>query len=497
MRFENAIKNIGMGLFLQVITALNSLVVSRLILSEYGSAVNGLVMSITQFLAYAALLEAGIGGIIRAELFKPLAEKNNEQISNVVWAAKDYFRKMAFFSLLYFVIFAIVFPFTVHEKFSWLYIFSLVCIMCISTFCEYFFCMTYINLLSADQKIWVINSLNSLVMIISMIVSFISIKLGMSIQAVKAIGILVFMIKPIFYTYYVNKKYKINKKPEDKTYHLKQKGSAFTHNIALFVFNNTAVALITFFLGVKEVSVYAVYFSVASGMERIVTAISNGCAAGFGDLIARNDKKQLSSVFDQVEVVQGGISIILYTTAAILILPFVYVYTKGVSDVEYIRPFFALMLLLSQFIYCMKSLYSIVTLNAGHYKQTKMFAVLEAACNIVVSVVLINKIGIAGVAVGTFCAVSLRLLLEVLYLKKNILFRSPAKVLKIMFVDVVIVSISYSIFGGLDYLTFTWFTWFRQAVITGISVSIITVIIYFIFYKNECSCLLKRVVRKK
>ena len=168
MRFKNAMKNIGMGLFLQVITALNSLFVSRLILSEYGSAVNGLVMSITQFLAYASLLEAGVGGVIRAELFRPLAERSESKISNVIWAAKDYFHKMAMISLAYFSMFAIIFPFTVHENFSWLYIFSLVCIMCISTFCEYFFCMTYINLLSADQKIWIINGLNSVVMIISM-----------------------------------------------------------------------------------------------------------------------------------------------------------------------------------------------------------------------------------------------------------------------------------------------------------------------------------------
>lgn len=496
MRFQNAIKNIGMGLLLQVITALNALVVSRLILSEYGSAVNGLVMSITQFLAYAALLEAGVGGVIRAELFRPLAEKCDQQISNVIWAAKDYFHKMANISLIYFAVLAVVFPFTVHENFSWLYIFSLVCIMCVSTFCEYFFCMTYINLLSADQKIWVINGLNSVVMIISMLVSFVSIKIGLSIQCVKAIGILVFMIKPVFYTYFVKKNYGIKSKAESAPYQLKQKGSAFTHNIALFVFNNTAIALITLFLGVKEVSVYAVYFSVASGMERIVTAISNGCAAGIGDLIARNDRKQLLNVFDQIEVVQGFVSVILYTTAAILILPFVFVYTKGITDVEYIRPLFAIMLLLSEFMFCMKSLYSTVTLNAGHYKQTKVFAVVEAVSNVLVSVILINKIGIVGVAIGTFCAVTLRMILDVLYLKKNILFRNPAKVLKILLVDLVIVAVSYFLFGSLDFSSFTWIKWFGQAVITGISVSMITVIVYLLFYRKECVNLVRRVVRR-
>ena len=40
----------------------------------YGSDVNGLVSSITQFLGYIALVEGGVGGVIRAALYKPLAK---------------------------------------------------------------------------------------------------------------------------------------------------------------------------------------------------------------------------------------------------------------------------------------------------------------------------------------------------------------------------------------------------------------------------------------
>ena len=496
MRFKNAIKNIGMGLLLQVLTALNSLFVSRLILSEFGSGVNGLVMSITQFLSYASLLEAGIGGIIRAELYRPLAEKCYEKISTIIYEAKKYFHKIALFSLLYFIALAIIFPFTVKSDFSWLYIFSLVCIMCISTFCEYFFCMTYINLLSADQKIWVINGLNCLVMVLSMIISYIAIKSGLSIQMVKVMGIIVFMIKPLFYSYYVSRNYKIKNKTYNQSYHIKQKGSAFIHNIALFIFNNTDIALITFVLGVKEVSVYSVYFSVASGMERLVTAISNGCSAGLGDLIARDNPKQLSQVFNQVEVIQGVVSVILFTTASVLILPFVYIYTSNVTDIEYIRPIFACVLLFSQFIYCTKNLYSIIILNAGHYKQTKRFAILEALCNIILSVFLVKMIGIVGVVIGTLIAELLRLILDAFYLKNNILFRSPIKIIKLISIDLIILIASYCVIGSIDYDSFTWIIWFKQALIAVTIVSLITILVYYIFYNNECRAILNRILKK-
>lgn len=75
MRSKNAILNISTSLILQMLTAISGLVISRLILLTYGSGVNGLVASISQFLSYVSLLEAGVGGVIRARLFKPLAEK--------------------------------------------------------------------------------------------------------------------------------------------------------------------------------------------------------------------------------------------------------------------------------------------------------------------------------------------------------------------------------------------------------------------------------------
>lgn len=58
MRSKNAILNISTSLILQMLTAISGLVISRLILLTYGSGVNGLVASISQFLSYVSLLEA-------------------------------------------------------------------------------------------------------------------------------------------------------------------------------------------------------------------------------------------------------------------------------------------------------------------------------------------------------------------------------------------------------------------------------------------------------
>ena len=66
------IKNIGSSLLLQLVTIICGFIVPRLIISNYGSDVNGLVTSITQFLAYITLLEAGFGPVVKSLLYKPI-----------------------------------------------------------------------------------------------------------------------------------------------------------------------------------------------------------------------------------------------------------------------------------------------------------------------------------------------------------------------------------------------------------------------------------------
>ena len=58
MRSKKALKNIISSLLLQLITIICGLILPRAIIGEYGSNVNGLISSITQFLTYITLLES-------------------------------------------------------------------------------------------------------------------------------------------------------------------------------------------------------------------------------------------------------------------------------------------------------------------------------------------------------------------------------------------------------------------------------------------------------
>src|SRR5690606_14531980 len=102
MRSKKAIANIIISLLYQIVAIICGLIVPRLIISTFGSSVNGLISSITKFLGYIVFLEAGVGGVVRAALYKLLAEKSVEKISAINKATEKFVRAIGLIFLVCF-----------------------------------------------------------------------------------------------------------------------------------------------------------------------------------------------------------------------------------------------------------------------------------------------------------------------------------------------------------------------------------------------------------
>ena len=76
MRKKKAIINIIFSLLLQLVTVISGFIVPRLFIGTFGSEVNGLVNSIASFVGYITLLQSGVGSVVKASLYKPLAHKD-------------------------------------------------------------------------------------------------------------------------------------------------------------------------------------------------------------------------------------------------------------------------------------------------------------------------------------------------------------------------------------------------------------------------------------
>lgn len=384
------------------------LILPRLLLHRFGSAYNGIVASITQFLSCATLLRAGLGGVTRVALYKPLARKNWDEVSEVVNATQKFMRKVSyiFFALLFF--FAFVYPFIVMDQFEWLFSFGLVLILGISTIFECYFGVAYQFLLQADQKRYVISITRICAVVLNTVIAAVLIKLNCTIYEVKLGSALVYSIQPLSIYLYVNHHYPLKRENNPTTTVIAQRWDAFAHQVSSFVTTNTDIIVLTIFSDIKTVSIYSVYNMVVSPIKNLIVSAANGTEAAFGNMLAQNEMDVLRRRFTQFEFLTFLVTTGLFVCTAALISPFIWVYTSGVEDVNYWQPTFGLLMCIAQYFACIRLPYQTIVEAAGYFRETRNGAILEAILNIGISIPMVCIIGLNGVVIGTVVSLAFR-----------------------------------------------------------------------------------------
>lgn len=432
MRAKKTIINIISSVALQLITIICGFIVPRLIIGTYGSNVNGLIQSITQFLAYITLFESGFGPVLKSVLYKPIANKDKATIAEILKTSEKFFRKIAVIFLVYILVLCIVFPIIVNGEFSNIFTISLVLIIAISTFAEYYFGMTYKLYLQAEQKTYVISIIQISTLLINTIIIVALIKFGASIQVVKLVSAVIFVLRPIIQNLYVKKKYNINLKQAKNInlkqakgdYKIEQKWDGLAQHIAFVVHQKTDIVIVTLCSNMAEVSVYSIYALIINKIKNLVQSFVGGVDAAFGDMLAKGEQDNLNRAFKKYENLYLTLATIVFSGTFCLIIPFVKFYTKGITDINYIRPLFAYIMVIAEFICIIRQPYNDLVKVAGHFKQTRIGAWIEAISNIVISLILVWQFGLVGVAVGTLFAMAFRTIEFMYHTSKYILNRS-------------------------------------------------------------------------
>lgn len=488
--------NVISSLLFQILTIINGFIIPRLILSYFGSDVNGLTTSISQFLTYISLIEGGITGIIMASLYKPLYEKDYSKISSIVNTANSFYRKIGSIFILYSIIIAILYPLIFDINFSFIYVFLLTIILSISLFVQYMFSLTAKTLLNADKKVYIVSLTQSIILIINIILAFISVKIYPSIHMLKFISGILFIFQPIIFNSYIKKHYDLNKKsPKDKNL-LKSRWDGFAINIAAFIHNGTDIAILTIFTDLYTVSIYGVYALVCTGIKQIINSITTGINPTIGEAYAKNNTSELNDKMDIYEYIILVLVFLMFTIGGLLITPFVMIYTNGIKDTNYYQPIFGVLLLISEAVYLIKNPHLNLAYSANKFKDIKIPAFIEALLNIFLSIILVSKFGLNGVAIGTLVAMTYRMVFQINYTSKLIKDRKQTAFYKKIFIFVITTILGLVVCNFIPKTQYNIMSW----LIHGIIYLIIFLSLYFIislmFFKNELKYFKKYLFRK-
>ncbi len=492
-------KNTGSSLLNQVITVICGFILPRFILMYYGSEVNGLVSSITQFLGFIALLDLGVGAVVQSAYYKPLYEHDYRTTSLIFYASKRFFRIVAGILVVYVIALCFSYPSFTDSTFDHFFIIALIIIISISSFAQYYFAVPNQLLLNADQRLYVQSNLQILTLILNTVVSICLILLGCSIHVVKLASAIVFLIRPVALVIYVRKHYTIEKECSKQPYKIDQQWSGLAQHAATVVMNNTDVMVLTVFSTLQNVSIYAVYYMVANGLKMVINAFGNGYTPLLGEIYASGDENRLNKTFLNYEWLIHTLSCLLFGMAGVLIIPFVRIYTSGITDTNYIQWTFAILLLIGQLIFCIRTPYNSIICAAGHYRQTQVSAIIEMVLNIVISIAFVYKFGLIGVAIGTLVAISFRTIYFIIYIKRRVISLNIKNTVKLCIVDIIeLVAVFVLDWVLCSYISFpdTFVMWIIHAVIMLILSMVVYMGINLCPYRKNTVDIVKRIFKR-
>ncbi len=468
---------------LQLVTMLAGFTIPRFMLQYYGSEVNGLITSITQFIAYFNLVEAGLAGAAIYALYKPLADNDYKAINGIVSAARYFYRKAGYILIFLILGLSIIYPiFIESNKLSPISVGLLVLILGVNGVLDFFILSKYRVLLTADQKTYIISFTTIVHILLNTIIIVVASVLRIDIVILRFIALLSIFFKSLILLIYVKQKYKyLNYKVEPNNNALNKRWDALYLQILGVVQSGFPVILATIFTSLPMVSVYSIYNMVIGGVNGILSIFISGLSASFGDVIARGERKILQKSYNEFELIYYNLITITYAIAFIMIMPFIKIYTNGVDDINYNLPFLGFLFVLNGWLYNIKTPQGMLVISAGMYKETRIQSTIQAAIIIVVGILLAPKYGLVGIMVASCLSNLYRDIDLFVFIPKNVTelpVRTTLYRILRMIMGVLIICLP---FYYIDIPIANFVEWFIKALAVGLYSIVVVGIISIIF----------------
>ena len=464
-------KNMSLSLIARVITLVTGLIIQREILLAFGSVLNGLTSSISQVMSYLILLEAGLGTASIQALYAPLANDDWDKVSGILSATRIQYKRIAGVFIIILLAVSALLPFLIIDEVDYGIAALLTLVTGGSYVLSYIVGGKYKAILSSDRKLYVLYILEILSVTISCVFRVIALRMGAGIVLVQLINLATVLIKNIGYVVYVKKRYKkIDHSAAPDHNSTSKRKSVLVHSIASVVVNHTDIIILTIFSTMSMVSVYNVYNLVFAQFATLFQSTFGNALQGNLGRVYNKDKELFKKNFAFYEAAFTALLFLVSSIALIMILPFVELYTRGVTDANYIDPWlpplFALVFLMNAV-----RIPTITAINvAGAFKETQKDALAEAIINLVISLALFFLgFGMYGLLIGTIVSYIYRTSTSIIYAYKHILKRKMLSLVKTVGANTALVVALYILLVVVAPITVSsWLEWILDACLVSV-----------------------------
>lgn len=482
----------------QIVMFVVGLIIPSICLKYYGSETNGLVSSITQFISYITLIEAGISASMVYYLYKPLSDNDDAKVSSIVSAARITYRKLgcavvglSFLLALGYALLSQV------EGLSHFDLFLLVLAMGVSGALEFFTMARYRVLFTADQCMYVLSFATIVGSVLNALVTIVAAVLGLSIVWLKFLAIFTVFARSVVLSAYFKKRYQnINVKAEPDYSSQNKRWDALFMQILWNLQSGAPVLIVTLFTDFVKVSIYSTYNLVIYGINNLVSIFMSGLQAAFGEIMVSGDRELLRKTYNQFTFVFYSALTVIYAITFAMFMPFIKIYTAGLEDADvYMLPILGLLFCLNGLLFSIKTPQGMMVIAAGQYKETRTQTIIQAVILVAGGVLFtgIFKWGLYGVVLAAIFSNLYRAVDFVIYIEKYIVKGSLRQTLFNICSCFIVVAVVFLFFPYVQFGEANAVAWILNAIVVGIISVLIVLFMSLLFQRKNLIGAIKRV----
>ena len=406
-RIQHTIKNIVFGYIGNLSSTVLGFILRTVFIMKLDETLLGVNGLYTGVLSMLSMAELGIGTALNFSLYAPVAQKNYDKIKSYMQFYKKAYRIIG---LIVAVLGIVLIPFLKYfiknpgdygiEELTIYYL-----IFLFNTVSTYFVSYKY-SLVNAEQKNYIQTNILTITKLATTILQLIVLVTTSNFLLYLLTAAAVELLQKIWANRYLNKRYPylLDKdivplgKEETKDIWDKTK-ALLCLKVGDIARLQTDSIIISSFIQVSIVGIVDNYNMVINAIQNFVLVIFNSAISSFGNLIATESKQRQYELFKVYRFVANWIYGLSAIGFYVLLTPLVvdlWLGEKWMLGANIIA-----MIVIDYYFKGDRVVMMNFRTAAGVFEQDKFLPLIQGGVNLVISIVLVQKIGLIGVYIGT------------------------------------------------------------------------------------------------
>lgn len=479
------------------ITSLLGLISTKLVLQYYGSDLNGIVATGNQLINILLIIEGGVTLAINVSLFEPYVNKIYDKLNSIMMAAKKTYSKIGITLLSIGIVISIIYTFFIKSSIDSITIILIFSLTILSSAFNIGYVIKYRIMYQVSQTEYRINTLNIFVNLISSIVYIILLYSRANIILVRASLCFFSILNGFIISLLFKKDFKfIQFKGKPDYSALTGTKDIIIQKFLNILYTTTPTMYISSFLSTVQTSIYSVYYSIFNIIRVFLQSIVSSPINGFGQLLVE-DKQRAKHKYIIYEFLILIITTCLVGSLIIVIVPFIKLYTAGISDANYINFYIAILMGIILFLEIIHLPAGNIINITGNFTIAKNIQMISCVILVISMLIFGLYFNMNGVLISLLITNVVLCILEIGFVHVQILNINLLNSIKCFVTNFLIIILSIIVGIKLD-ITFNNYVYF---VIIGflvfITISILTIIINYIFNKKELNGIFKILISMK